>query len=55
MGNSRGAGGPKQRDLALATSTLRDGCVTPEQSAIVYGLDTSAIGRTLSLESSTGA
>ena len=32
---------PKQRDPALAPSDLRNRYVTPEESAIVYGLDAS--------------
>ena len=49
-GSSGGAGDPKERDAALAASDLRNGYVTPEQSASVYGLDASAIEQALSLE-----
>ena len=49
-GSSGGAGDPRKRDPALAASDLRNGYVTPEQAASVYGLDTSAIEQALSLE-----
>ena len=49
-GSSGGAGDPKQRDAALAASDLRNGYVTPEQAASVYGLDVSTIEQALALE-----
>ena len=49
-GSSGGAGDPRERDPALAASDLRNGYVTPEQSASVYGLDASTIEQALSLE-----
>ena len=49
-GSAGGAGDPRQRDPALAASDLRNGYVTPEQAAGVYGLDATAIEQALSLE-----
>ena len=49
-GSSGGAGDPKQRDPALAASDLRNGYVTPEQAASVYGLDASTIEQALALK-----